>query len=215
MGKLSPALRALEIVCTVELGLRPVLALVGGRMRSSARTRTESPSTVGSVVRGGWSRTGHIRERSPGSVELRYSLGNDPATARRKIATATVHGSRKEAEKEMRPLLRALDTGEHVDPNRITVREWLKILLYAIRREVAPRTAERYAEIVNGFSCPSVRQFATLQACANASPGCAQSMGGWWSARRQRRRPVTPHSAPHPSHPRRRCPTAANCAQPL
>jgi hypothetical protein len=31
---------------------------------------------------------GHIRERSPGSfVELRYSLGTDPATGKRKIAT--------------------------------------------------------------------------------------------------------------------------------
>src|ERR1043166_6489302 len=34
-------------------------------------------------------RTGHIRERAPGSFELRYSLGTDPATGKRKIATAT------------------------------------------------------------------------------------------------------------------------------
>jgi hypothetical protein len=39
-------------------------------------------------------RTGHIRERSPGSFELRYALGTDPATDRCKIATATVRGSR-------------------------------------------------------------------------------------------------------------------------
>ena len=47
-------------------------------------------------------RTGHIRERSPGSFEIRYNLGTDPATGRRKIATATVRGSRKDAEKELR-----------------------------------------------------------------------------------------------------------------
>ena len=68
-------------------------------------------------------RTGHIRERSPGSFELRYSLGTDPATGRRRIATVTVRGTRKEAERELRRLLRALDTGDHVDPNRLTVRE--------------------------------------------------------------------------------------------
>src|ERR1051326_8553357 len=68
-------------------------------------------------------RTGHIRERSPGSFEIRYSLGTDPATGRRKIATTTVRGGRKDAEKELRRLLRAVDTGEHVDPSRMTVRQ--------------------------------------------------------------------------------------------
>ena len=34
-------------------------------------------------------RAGHIRERSPGSFELRYSLGTDPATGKRNIAIGT------------------------------------------------------------------------------------------------------------------------------
>ena len=68
-------------------------------------------------------KTGHIRERTPGSFELRYSLGANPATGKRRIATVTVRGTRKEAERELRRLLRALDTGDHVDPNRLTVRE--------------------------------------------------------------------------------------------
>lgn len=66
---------------------------------------------------------GHIRQRSPGSFELRYSLGTDPATGKRRIVTTTFRGSRKEAEKELRRLLRSVDTGEHLDPNRISVRE--------------------------------------------------------------------------------------------
>ena len=57
-------------------------------------------------------RTGHIRERSPGSLEVRYSLGTDPATGKRRMATATVRGTRKDAEKELRRLLRAVDLGE-------------------------------------------------------------------------------------------------------
>jgi hypothetical protein len=67
--------------------------------------------------------TGHIREWSPGSWELRYSLGTDPAKGSRRIATTTVRGSRRDAEKEMRRLLRTLDTGEHVDATRMTVRD--------------------------------------------------------------------------------------------
>jgi integrase len=101
-------------------------------------------------------RSGHIRERSPGSFELRYSLGTDPATGRRRIATATVRGSKKDAEKELRRLLRSVDTGEHVDPHRMSVREWLTTWLGATRQEVAPRTAERYGEIVNNFLAPAL-----------------------------------------------------------
>src|SRR5262245_21403528 len=96
-------------------------------------------------------RTGHIRERSPGSWELRYSLGTDPATGRRKVATTSLRGTRRDAEKELRRLLRAVDTGEHVDPTRATVSQWLTTWLAAIACEVAPRTHERYTELVEGF----------------------------------------------------------------
>jgi hypothetical protein len=99
-------------------------------------------------------RNGHIRERSPGAFELRYSLGTDPATGRRRIATATVRGSKKDAEKELRRLLRSVDTGEHIDPNRITVREWLTTWLDAIREEVAPKTSERYGRLPETFFPP-------------------------------------------------------------
>lgn len=100
--------------------------------------------------------TGHIRQRSPGSFELRYSIGTDPATGKRKMATATVRGSRKDAEKELRRLLRSLDIGDHVDPNRVTVREWLATWLDAVRAEVAPKTHERYGEIVSNFLVPAL-----------------------------------------------------------
>jgi integrase len=101
-------------------------------------------------------RNGHIRERSPGSLEIRYALGTDPATGKRKIATATVRGSRKDAERELRRLLRSFDTGEHVDPNRVNVREWLATWLDTVRAEVAPKTHERYGEIVNHFLSPAL-----------------------------------------------------------
>jgi integrase len=101
-------------------------------------------------------RSGHIRERSPGSFELRYFLGIDPGSGKRRYATATVRGSRKEAEKELRRLLRAVDTGEHIDPNRLMVRDWLQTWLAAIRQEVAPKTVERYGEIVDHFLAPAL-----------------------------------------------------------
>jgi integrase len=101
-------------------------------------------------------RTGHIRERSPGSFELRYSFGTNPATGKRKVATATVRGSRKDAEKELRRLLHAADTGQHVDPTRMTVRRWLTLWLETIRHEVASRSLDRYTDIVNLHLIPGL-----------------------------------------------------------
>ena len=101
-------------------------------------------------------RTGHIRERSPGSFEIRYSLGTDPATGRRKIATTTVRGGRKDAEKELRRLLRAVDTGEHVDPSRMTVRQWLITWLATVQQEIAPGSHHRYSIIVQQHLIPAL-----------------------------------------------------------
>ena len=41
--------------------------------------------------------TGHIRQRTPGSWELRYGLGRDPATGKRRMVTAAVRGDRSAA----------------------------------------------------------------------------------------------------------------------
>jgi integrase len=149
-------------------------------------------------------RTGHIRQRSSASWELRYSLGTDPATGKRKIATATVRGARKHAERELRRLLHSLDVGEHVDPTRVTVRQWLAIWLDTIRDQVAPKTHERYADIVRGFFGSRAGQPANRQARARPHPGCLQQMGRWRPARRQTWWAVAAHPAAHPSHPEQR-----------
>jgi integrase len=99
---------------------------------------------------------GHIRERSPESWELRYTLGTDPATGKRRTVTTSVKGKREAAERELRRLLRAIDTGEHVDPTRMTVREWLTTWLETVRAEVSPKSHERYTEIVQNFLMPSL-----------------------------------------------------------
>ena len=98
---------------------------------------------------------GTISQRSPGSYRLRYSLGRDPVTGKRRWGTATVRGSRKTAEKELVRLLRTVDTGEHVDPSRLTVGGWLRLWVDSVKREVSPKTHERYAEIVRCYLLPA------------------------------------------------------------
>jgi len=100
--------------------------------------------------------TGHIRRRHSGSWEIRYSLGTDAATGKRRIATATIKGDRRIAEKELRSLLRTLDTGEHVDPTRATVAQWLSQWLNAIQNEISPKSHERYSEIVSNYLSPAL-----------------------------------------------------------
>jgi integrase len=127
-------------------------------------------------------RTGHVRERSPGSFELRYSLGNDPATGMRKVVTCTVRGSRKDADKELRRLLRTIDTGEHIDPHKMTVRQWLDTWLDAVKAEVAPKSHERYREIVENFLVPALGALALTK----LAPSHIQTAyNGWASAGRR------------------------------
>jgi len=69
-------------------------------------------------------RPGHIRQRSPGSFEVRYTLRTDPVMGKRRTITTTVKGIRKDAEKELRRLLRTVDVGDHVAPDKVTLAGW-------------------------------------------------------------------------------------------
>ncbi len=101
-------------------------------------------------------REGHIRQRSPGSYELRYPRGTNPATGRRKVATATVKGSRKDAEKELRRLLKTIDDNEHVEPSKITVVEHCRSRLKQWKASggISDKTYERYGELIENQIAP-------------------------------------------------------------
>ena len=98
---------------------------------------------------------GHIRKRSARSWEVRYDFGTDPATGKRRVATVTVRGDRKAAEKELRRLLRTVDDGSHVDPSHLTVRQWLQTWLQTVQSETSAKTFERYGEICRNFLMPA------------------------------------------------------------
>jgi integrase len=62
--------------------------------------------------------SGHIRQRSPGSWELRYRV--DGA-----VKTTTFRGSKRDAAARLRELMSAADRGQHVDKSKITVADWV------------------------------------------------------------------------------------------
>jgi integrase len=65
----------------------------------------------------------------------------------------TIHGSLTEAKKELRRLIKSGDVGEHVEPDKITVAQWIDQWIKAgapgrKKKKVGQRTLERYEELL-------------------------------------------------------------------
>jgi integrase len=90
---------------------------------------------------------GTIQERGEDTYRLRYRVDG-------KRFTKTFHGSMTEARKELRKLLKTGDDGEHVDPSKKTVGQWIKEWLAAgapgrRKKRVGQRTLERYEQLLS------------------------------------------------------------------
>jgi len=97
---------------------------------------------------------GHIQRRGPTSWRLKFDAGRDPATGRRDIRQVTVRGSKRDAQRELRELLAAVDRGTLADSGRLTLGEWLTQWLDEARHNVSAKTHERYSEIVKKHLAP-------------------------------------------------------------
>jgi len=89
---------------------------------------------------------GHIRQRSPGSWELKLDRGADPVTGKRRTRYATVKGSKAQANRELIRLLHEVHTGTAVDPAKTTVAEHTRAWL-AVAGHLSGKTRERYQAI--------------------------------------------------------------------
>lgn len=92
-------------------------------------------------------RTGHIRERSPGRWEIRFSRDG-------KTRTATVRGSRKDAERELRRRLVAADAGGTIGPTKMTTGAWFEKWLGIVKPEISPMTFIHYRRAVASYLRP-------------------------------------------------------------
>ena len=102
---------------------------------------------------------GHIRQRSNRSWAVVIDLGRD-ASGKRHQKWHTIHGTKKDAQRELTRLLHQLDTGTYVHPSKMTVAEYLERWLkdYA-QPNVAAKTFERYAEIARKHLIPHLGHF--------------------------------------------------------
>jgi integrase len=89
---------------------------------------------------------GGIDTRGENVHRLRYRVNG-------RRFTKTFHGTLTEARKELRALIRSGDTGEHVDPSKMTVGQWIDQWIEAgapgrKKKRVGQRTLERYDELL-------------------------------------------------------------------
>jgi integrase len=97
---------------------------------------------------------GHLRQRSPGSWELRYDLPR--IDGKRRIATTTFRGSKKQAQARLRELMGHADRGEHVEPNRATLSGHVasRIEAWHASGRISPLTAQNYRDRLRWLIMP-------------------------------------------------------------
>ena len=97
---------------------------------------------------------GGIDERGENRFRLRYRIG-------KQRFTETFRGTRADAKKRLRALLRSGDTGEHIEPSKDTFSEWEKQWIAAgapgrKRTAVGQRALERYDQLLRVHVLPTL-----------------------------------------------------------
>jgi integrase len=102
---------------------------------------------------------GCVRARPRGQKaiwELRYPAGKT-ADGKRRVITCTFRGTETAAHQELRRRLTEVDKGQHVDPTRLTIAEYLDHWLTdwaAIN--LSPKSLERYTELLTLHVKPNI-----------------------------------------------------------
>jgi integrase len=100
---------------------------------------------------------GHIRQRSKGSWTIVIDVGRDPATGKRRQHWHAVRGTKRDAERLLRDMLRNLEGGAYVKPTHLTLGEWLMQWFESyVKIHTTPITQESYISIIRRHIVPSL-----------------------------------------------------------
>ena len=86
---------------------------------------------------------GSIRQRPNGTWEVRYCNGRDPGTGQL-IRKSKYAKTAEEAAQILRAATAAIDTGDYIDPEKMPLREWMKLWLNEYIVDVKPGTVTTY-----------------------------------------------------------------------
>lgn len=111
---------------------------------------------------------GHIQQRGKDSWRLKFDLGRDPATGKRRIRYETVRGGKRDAQRRLANVIADIDKQTFVDRSNVTLAEHLRAWLLNIKADVSAKTLERYTEIAEKHLIPALggvplQQLATWQ----------------------------------------------------
>ena len=111
---------------------------------------------------------GNITRRGRNSWRLKFEVGRDPLTNKRRTEYLTLRGTKKDAQAELARRLAEVADGNHVMSSNVTVAEYARHWMATIAPvNTAAKTRERYQEIVEGHIVPQIGGIA-LQALDGA-----------------------------------------------
>ena len=122
--------------------------------------------------------SGHIRRRGKRSWEIKFDLGRDPATGKRKTQYRSFKGTKREAQAELMRLLNQANEGSYVDPTKTTVAEFLdRWERDWASANVSPKTLERYCGLIHQQIKPHLGQMCIQQLRPCVSQSCLHAFG--------------------------------------
>lgn len=97
-------------------------------------------------------RAGQIIKRGESKWLVRIFLGRDDLSGKRKYHNATIHGTKKDAERYKTGVLREVHMGIFAEPSRMTINEYLdKWLEAAAKPRVSERTFNDYTDMLRRY----------------------------------------------------------------
>jgi integrase len=107
---------------------------------------------------------GHITKRGKASWTLVVYLGRDPQTGKKRYHWQSVKGTKQRAEKELAAIINNLESGLYVKPTKTTLAAFLEQWLHDyVSTNTAPKTSERYAQIVRLHLIPNLGSIPLIQ----------------------------------------------------
>jgi integrase len=99
-----------------------------------------------------------IRQRSPGSFEIRYEGPRDRAGGRKALSVTFKCNTLDEAVRERRRLMAEVDAGKYVERSKLTVADYVeqRIDRWVALGAISPKTSERYYQLLAFQVAPHV-----------------------------------------------------------
>lgn len=99
---------------------------------------------------------GTIRQRAKGSWTIQVYAGRDPVTGKKLRIARTVRGTKKEADLVLAKMINAVETGIDFDASKMTFGEYAGRWLQSKRKQVRPKTIERYSDLMRLHIVPVI-----------------------------------------------------------